>query len=346
MYFDYQGAWDGGHDVIGAPAPARDWFFAEGYTGQGFDEYICLLNPGEYDAAIVFRFQTQEEGEQRREGYSVPARSRKTFKANEVLGADRQASLAVHSSQPVVVERPMYFDYLGRDSHHWEGGHCVMGATELSQAYYFAEGTTRAGFESWITLQNPHDHPIRVEAVYQLGPGQGDPVRRSYDVPPGSRRTVFVGDEVGGGKDVSAALACGETFLAERPMYFAYRTGDLSAQGGHCVIGAASPAAGWLFAEGYTGGAFHEWLCLQNPGDADAVVEVDYYTQEEGVLPAREVTVPARTRLTVMVNEHAGPGLQLSTALTVTSGPDIVAERPMYFLYKGDWDGGHDVVGF
>jgi hypothetical protein len=46
-----------------------------------------------------------------------------------------------------------------------------------------------------------------------------------------------------------------------------------------------------------------------------------------------------------MVNEHAGPDYQLSTRVKVLSGPGIVVERPMYFIYSG-WDGGHDVVGY
>jgi hypothetical protein len=346
IYFSYLGRWDGGHDVIGALAPSTEWFFAEGYTGPGFDEYICALNPTGADATLTFRFQTAEAGEQLREGYGVPAHSRRTFNVNDVLGGAHEASLAVESSQPVVVERPMYFDYLSTDFQHWEGGHCVIGATQLSAEFYFAEGTTRSGFESWITLQNPHDHDIIVDAVYQLGEGQGSPRERSYDVPAGFRRTVFVRDEVGAEKDVSVALSSEETFLAERPVYFSYRYGELGARGGHCVIGAIAPAQEWLLAEGFTGGGFQQWLCLQNPGDTDASVEVTYYTQEEGVLPVKAVNVPARTRVTLMVNEHAGSGYQLSTRVRVTSGPDIVVERPMYFDYGSGWDGGHDVVGY
>ncbi len=47
MYFNYQGAWTGGHDVVGATAPQRQWLFAEGYTGDGFDEWLCLQNPND-----------------------------------------------------------------------------------------------------------------------------------------------------------------------------------------------------------------------------------------------------------------------------------------------------------
>ncbi len=33
MYFNYRGAWTGGHDAIGALQPSKTWYFAEGYTG-------------------------------------------------------------------------------------------------------------------------------------------------------------------------------------------------------------------------------------------------------------------------------------------------------------------------
>ncbi len=346
MYFLYKGEWDGGHDVVGAPEPAHTWYFAEGYTGEGFDEWVCLLNPGEADARVTFRFQTQEAGEETREGYEVPARSRRTFKVNELLGEGRQTSLLVESSEPVVAERPMYFDYTGRGGHHWTGGHCVLGTPGLAGEYYFAEGTTRRGFEAWLTLQNPGDRPVTVTAEYQLGVGQGEPVRRRYEVEAGFRRTVFVPDELGWEKDFSVRLASDDLFLAERPMYFAYSCAGLEASGGHCVIGAGSPAPEWLFAEGYTGGSFQQWLCLQNPGDGEARVEVIYYTQEVGELPPREVIVPGHSRVTLLVNEHAGRDYQLSTGVTVAEGGNVVAERPMYFAYGPDIDGGHDAVGF
>jgi len=35
-----------------------------------------------------------------------------------------------------------------------------------------------------------------------------------------------------------------------------------------------------------------------------------------------------------------------ATKVNCTNGQQIIAERPMYFNYKGIWKGGHDVVGF
>ncbi len=354
MYFDYGGGWTGGHAVIGATQTSTEWYFAEGYTGPGFDQWVCVQNPGRETAELTFYFQTQEKGEVFREGMLVAPHSRATFKVNDLLGPNLQNSLKLVSSQPVVAERPMYFRYGGTTGDRgWTGGHCVMGANSLSSEFYFAEGTTRSGFEEWLTIQNPGKETLRVLAEYQLGAGQGAPVEKEYTVGPGKRHTIYIPNEVGTGKDVSVRLEAQETqngqpmFLAERPIYFRYQGYGADYNGGHCVIGAEGPSWEWLFAEGYTGPGFQEWLCLQNAGDEDVELEITYLTQEYGALPPRTEKVPARTRVTLRVNDHAGQNLQVSTRIRMLSqSSGIVAERPMYFLYGGAWDGGHDVVGF
>jgi hypothetical protein len=346
MYFNYQGRWTGGHDAVGATSPSISWFFAEGYTGAGFDEYICVLNPGDLPANLTFRFQTQEEGEKVVSGFSVPAHSRASFKANQLLeDKSYQTSLKLESDHPVVAERPMYFSYSGTGGYGWTGGSCVMGAPILASSYYFAEGTTRAGFEEWLTIQNPGAADISVHAVYYLK--EGAPVEKDYPVPAGRRSTILVnsGDGVGTEKDVSVLLTCTSPFLAERPMYFDYRgLGNWGWTGGHCVIGAASPASEWFFAEGYTGANFEEWLCIQNPGAAAATVTITYYPEGGGTPIVRTHAVGGNTRYTVPVNVDAGSNLAISAK--VSSTVPVIVERPMYFNFQGKWTGGHDVVGY
>ena len=259
-----------------------------------------------------------------------------------MIGVGYQCSLMLDSEYPVMAERPMYFTYRPGDL-DWDGGHCVAGAASLSDEYFFSEGTTRSGFEEWLCLQNPGTKVMNVKAVYQLGPGQGGPVERSYVVLAGTRLTILVNDEVGPDVDVSIHLTADCCFLAERPMYFNYHD---AWTGGSCVLGSTVTSGEWCFAEGYTGEGFEEWLCLQNPGTADATVEITYFTQEQGALPARTWVVPAASRLTIPVNQDAGAGYQLSARLEVTSGPGIMVERPMYFNYNGVWNGGHDTAGF
>jgi hypothetical protein len=341
MYFTYEGAISGGHDTVGATSLSREWYFSEGYTGQGFSEWICVLNPGDEAANLTFSFQTEEAGLVEKGGLAVPPHSRGSFKVNDVLGPGYQTSLKLSSDQEVVAESPIYFDYTGTGNWHWQGGHCVMGTPALSHEYYFAEGTTRSGFEEWLTIQNPTQEAITVSCSYQLG--EGEPVATSHTIEGGQRKTLFVPQEVGQEKDVSVHLSSESDFLAERPLYFAYTYPGLACQGGHCVIGATSPANNWFLAEGYTGSGFNQWLCLQNPGASEATVTITYLTQEAGALAPMSISLPPGSRRTVMVNDSAGPGYQLSCSLA--SSQPIVVERPMYFVCAG-CPGGHDVVGF
>ena len=220
-----------------------------------------------------------------------------------------------------------------------------MGVPLLSSSYYFAEGTTRAGFEEWLTLQNPGAVDISVHATYYLK--EGAPVEKDYAVPAGRRSTVLVnsGDGVGAEKDVSVVLTCPTPFLAERPMYFNYSgLGNWGWTGGHCVIGATQPATEWFFAEGYTGQYFEEWLCIQNPGGAAAALTITYYPEGGGAPIVRTHSVGANSRFTVPVNVDAGSDLAISAK--VTSTQPVIVERPMYFNFQGKWSGGHDVVGY
>jgi hypothetical protein len=236
----------------------------------------------------------------------------------------------------------MYFDYSGTGGWGWTGGHCVMGTPALDYQFFFAEGTTIAGFEEWLTLQNPNDFEITMNAAYLLR--TSTPVITQHKVPASSRATIYIPDVVGMDQDVSIYLSCNYQFLAERPMYFSYSgMGGWGWTGGHCVIGAGEPETEWFFAEGYTGPNFEEWLCIQNPGGTDAHVTITYYP-EGGAPITTNHTVRFGTRYTVYVNQDAGPDLNICTKLE--SDQPIIVERPMYFNFWGVWDGGHDVVGF
>ncbi len=329
IYFNYSGGLVGSHCVTAAPTLSRTWYFAEGYTGPGFDEYVCVLNPNPSAASLTFKFQTVTGQEVR--GGEVPAMSRATFKVNDLLGADRESSLALSSSQPVVAERPMYFSYTSSWGATLTGGHCVMGATGLSRSLYFAEGTTRAGFDEWLTLQNPGRSAITVSATYQMGTGQGAPVTRAYQVGALQRRTVPVALEVGRGKDVSVLLSSSAPFLAERPMYYGFSHSGLDFQGASCALGSPAASTDKYFAEGYTGQFFEQWLCLQNTSTSDAAVEITYMTQERGSLGAKTITIGAGQRVTVFVNDDAGPNLQVSTRVRVVKGTGVMSESSIYF---------------
>ena len=343
MYFDYQGKWAGGHDAVAATSPEKTWYFAEGTTRTGFDEYITVLNPGPAAASLEFHYMVEGEGETVKQE-TVDANSRATFSAANHVGTEKDISLMISSDEDVVAERPMYFDYRGLAEHNWDGGHCVVGANSPDDTWYFAEGTTRGGFEEWLCMQNPGKTPIEVTATYMLGEGQGNPIEKTYTVPAMERLTKSVNEEIGSDKDVSVRLTSSSQFIAERPMYFNYQgTGAYGWDGGHDVLGANAAAKDWFFAEGYTGAGFEEWLCVQNPTSEYTTLGISYFP-ESGDPVYSNHAMEGNSRLTINVNSDAGPDLQISTR--IEADHVVIIERPMYFKYAGVWPGGHDVIGF
>jgi serine protease len=233
MYFDYHGIWQGGSVCKGATYLAQDWYFAEGTTRSGFEEWLTLANPGNQDADVQLDYLLGAgQGANVSQQLSVPARTRVTVSVNQAVGPDKDVSMKVTSDNPIVAERPMYFSY-GAGS--WDGGHDVMGANAPASTWYFAEGTTRSGFEEWLTLANPGDQDAMATVDYMLGEGQGPNVTQDWLVPAHARATVSVNQAVGPDKDVSLKVTSDNPIVAERPMYFSYGAGGWD--GGSCEVG-------------------------------------------------------------------------------------------------------------
>ncbi len=233
MYFFYGGLIDGGHDVVGATATSNTWYFAEGTTRSGFDEYLTILNSGDVGANVaVYYLLGPGQGDAQRKYYSVRANSRFTINVRDEVGSGKDVSCFIQSDRPVVAERPMYFLYGS-----WSGGHDVMGANYASDSWVFTEGTTRTGFEEWLTLANPNAQSVTATIDYFVGYGQGSNIRRRYSIAAGSRATIYVPEEVGRERDVSAVVRSSIPIVAERPMYFRYGAWD----GGSDVLGYPGP---------------------------------------------------------------------------------------------------------
>ena len=215
-----------GTEVRSTEPAALDWHFAEGTTRNGFVTYICLANPGEADAAVRVRYMVQGGGN-RDVSYAVGAHSRRTVDASADIGAGRDFSCSVLSTNgvPVVAERPMYFDYKGV----YTGGHDTLGSAHLRPTWYFAEGTTRTDFDTYLCIGNPSDTEARVVVSYFVeGGGTADV---THTVGPRTRQTIEVAEDIGRGKDFSCRVDCaaGVGLVVERPMYFNY--------GGHIFSG-------------------------------------------------------------------------------------------------------------
>ena len=105
----------------------------------------------------------------------------------------------------------------------------------------------------------------------------------------------------------------------------------------------------FYFAEGTCRPGFDPYLCIQNPGAGDAEVKVTYMLGDLNRME-ESLTVPSHSRSTVVVKQTLGeaddPAHDFSCLVETTNDTGIIVERPMYFNYKGQWTGGHDVVGY
>ena len=239
MYFNYGPGWTGGHDVMGAVAPFDRFYFAEGSCRPDFDPYICIQNPRNAQAEVKITYM-KGDGTEQEQFLSVAEHSRKTVTVKEILGEgdgvayDFSARVESTNGVDIVCERPMYFNYHGV----WTGGHDVMGALAPSPDFYFAEGTCRPDFDSYICIQNPELAHAEVKITYMKGDGSTE--EQTLAVAAHSRRTVTVKDILGEGDGVAYDFSArvestnGVDIVCERPVYFNYQGW---CTGGHDVMG-------------------------------------------------------------------------------------------------------------
>ena len=246
----------GAYDLVGAPAPANDWFFAEGYTGASTQEFLTISNPGTTSATANVILKSQTGGVNKTFAVPVAAQSQVIWNVNQnnTFGGTPEVSAEVQSTTALVVQREMFFNYhhsiAGIPTVTANGGTDVLGLVGpiSKSSYSFAEGYTHPGYNEWLTLQNPNTTAEVVVVTLTNGAGQVAAVQ--VNVPANSRQTEDITADVvkyfHPGSNINAnaismtvqTLNAGGTFVAERPQY--YNTTGLSpfvVQGGTDIIG-------------------------------------------------------------------------------------------------------------
>lgn len=210
----------------------------------------------------------------------------------------------------------------------------AIDAGNVPDEWYFAEGCTGFGFETWLSIANPNPWQTKVIVDYFI---EGEtPQQQELFVAPRSRTTVNVEGVIGAGKNVSARVEGyhGDSIVVERAMYWGGRAG------GHCASGVNSAAATWYLAEGCTAGGFETWVLLQNPGDTAANVDITYMT-EAGEKAGAQVVVPAKSRKTIDISTD-GVADTWNVSTMVDSDQPVIAERAVYW---GGRKAGHCETG-
>src|SRR6185436_18577914 len=77
MYFGSP-VFNGGHESAGVPSTAREWFLAEGATGNFFTTFVLLSNPNPTPANVILYYY-REGGGFVPDSLTMPAGSRRTI---------------------------------------------------------------------------------------------------------------------------------------------------------------------------------------------------------------------------------------------------------------------------
>jgi xylan 1,4-beta-xylosidase len=208
-----------GTSSIGACSASRTWYLAEGYTDQGFEEWVLIQNPQSTYNNVTVTFM-ERTGSNTIKQFQLPPKSRFTIQVDGYLPAS-EVSVKVNSQSPVLVERAMYWN-------NRSDGHDCIGTPTPDSNWYLPEGYTDQGFETWVLIQNPGDAVRKVDVTFMQPDGTN--TTKSYQIAPRSRFTVSM-DEVLPASEASVRVTADGPVIVERAVYFNNRSGGTDSVG-------------------------------------------------------------------------------------------------------------------
>ena len=183
------------------------------------------------------------------------------------------------------------------------------------RAWYFAEGNSRNGFQTYFTLVNLSDQPAGVTALYNRD--DGIRLTQWIGIEPHTRLSLNANDIVG-------QRAFGASFLSDQDIVVERTTTWGPGQNGETTVGYAPDGKqAWYFAEGTTRGRAVTYFVTQNLTDAPAVVTATF-VRDDGAPAQRQFSLAPRARDAYRVND-----LLPDTAFSARfrSDQDVVIER-------------------
>jgi subtilisin family serine protease len=307
MYFGHDG-----HSAVGARQANREWFLAEGSTVPPFETWILLMNPNPAPTLARLQFM-REDGTVVEHAEAVPGMGRTSVFVNALFTTAGFAT-RISSDQPLVVERAMYFDA-------GQGGHDTLATPTPGKTWYLAAGTSRAGFDTWLLVENPGGTPANVRVSFLTE--MGTVVNQPLFVLPHARTSLFT-DPLVPEAAFGIRVESDQDIVAERAVYF---DGGKAGFGG---TGVPAPATEWFLPEGSSMGSFVEQLAILNPQTVGANVQVDFRPQgsDRASIESRRFLVGPTSRVTLDINPEVPDA---NVALRIIADRPIVVERTSYF---------------
>jgi YVTN family beta-propeller protein/autotransporter-associated beta strand protein len=220
MYFGTSPTFSGGHDSAGVTAPATSWLLAEGATGEFFDTFVLVANPGDVDTTVTMTY-LPATGSPIVKTHPVAAHQRLTVNIADEDPALASAAVGtqITAGQPVVVERSVYWPHAG-----WYEAHNTAGETSAGLKWGLAEGRVGGAnhAQTYILLANPGSQAAGITATFLRT--DGTTIVKTFTVAPSSRLNIAI---TGPGSDVpeladeffGATIVSTQPIIVERSLY-------------------------------------------------------------------------------------------------------------------------------
>ena len=354
-----------GHTGSAVSAPARTWYFGEGFQGS-FDTFVLLANATMADAHVTVTF-LRETGNPVDYTIAVPANSRQTVWAIQVVEngvpvlEGQSFAIRVQSDVPIIAERSMYFNAGGL---FWGAGHESAGVSELSATWFLAEGSTGAFADTYILVGNPGEDTADVTFTFLIGDPSVPPVVATTSVGGSKRFTLDAENAYANVSSSGGALTVvsgdinvlrdapfstkvestnGVPIVVERAMYWPGGFGTWAEA--HNSFGVTGTGVSWALAEGRSGRGrgFETYVLIANPFAQAADVRVTFL-RPTGSPVVKMYTIAPTSRFNVAIPGDVPelPDNEFSIVVESVNGIEIVVERAMYWNGPGAafWAGG------
>ena len=221
-------------------------FLAVGTHDLTFKTRLSLANPTSSPARAMVYLRRDGDELSHVTPVVLPAFSHVEVDAETILGPRMGTfGIGITANVPIGVRRTMTWNAGG-------GGHSELATPTPSARWYFADGATHGRFALFYHLLNPGPALAMVSTTYLLPSGAS--LVRYHDLPPGTRKTVFVNHEDPDLASTAVAAVVesltGQPIVAERALYLNGPNGYVD---GHVMLGATELLSHRLPGEGATG---------------------------------------------------------------------------------------------
>jgi hypothetical protein len=212
-------------------------------------------------------------------------------------------------------------------------------AQALGRTWYLAEGSTKWGFDTQISIMNPNNNLMQALITYMMLDGT-TATQIAYLQP--SSQTIVMPVSVIGAADFSTTVqvVSGTGNIAVNRVMSWYQPGDSPPIIEETSsIGTNSPTRIWFLAEGSSNWGFSTYILVQNPNAAPTNATLTFMI--EGGSPRAFVrTIPAHARQTFKMSDFIG---SKDASCQVSADAPIVVERSMF--RGANKAMGHETIG-